>query len=186
MSNVLSLTRSDPAVRWLIQRDLPAVVEIERQTAGYGWTEEDFRTALRSIRTVGQVAEVNDEVVGFVVYNIARQRRQVEEYAGSEARGPSTARQTRGILCPPVQIDLLNIGVAPAWQRRGIGRALLGRLEQKIERGGGCLRAVVPEINLAVQLFLRQGGYKAVRILRGHFGDRDGYLMARRQARPSR
>jgi ribosomal protein S18 acetylase RimI-like enzyme len=81
---------------------------------------------------------------------------------------------------------VLNIGVAPAWQQRGIGRALLGRLEQKIEGGGGRVQVVVPETNLVVQVFLRQSGYKAVRILRGHFGDRDGYAMARRCARPSR
>ena len=43
---------------------------------------------------------------------------------------------------------------------------------------------VLPESNLAVQLFLRNAPYRAVRVLRGYYGDEDGYFMA--QASPWR
>ena len=29
-------------IRWLIRRDMPEVLEIERATFEYAWTEEDF------------------------------------------------------------------------------------------------------------------------------------------------
>jgi hypothetical protein len=48
------------------------------------------------------------------------------------------------------------------------------------EKHAPLIRATVPESNLPVQLLLRDAGYKAVRVCRGHFDGEDGYLMERR------
>lgn len=73
-------------------------------------------------------------------------------------------------------VELLNIAVAPYWRRQGIARTMLEKLDEK---GPRSIRAKVPESNLAVQLLLRSGGYRATRVLRGHCGGADAYLMER-------
>src|SRR5262249_26359599 len=69
-------------------------------------------------------------------------------------------------------IDLLHLAVAPYWRRQGIARSMLQKLSEKGHR----IRAIVPDTNLATQLLLRDAGYKAVRVLRGHCGGEDAYL----------
>jgi len=58
-----------------------------------------------------------------------------------------------------------------------VEQVLLRRLLEDLERSWGRVPVVVPERNLAAQVFLRNARYRAVRVLRGHFGDEDGYLM---------
>ena len=79
--------------------------------------------------------------------------------------------------CGPDGVTLLNLAVAPYWRRQGIARAMLAKLGEK---PAPLIRATVPESNLPVQLLLRDAGYKAVRVCRGHFNGEDGYLMERR------
>jgi ribosomal protein S18 acetylase RimI-like enzyme len=81
-----------------------------------------------------------------------------------------------------MELEFLDIGVAPAWPRRGIGRALLKGLEAMLQSPGDCIRATVPETNLPVQLLLRDAGYRALSVLQGYFGKEDGYLMERRRS----
>jgi ribosomal-protein-alanine N-acetyltransferase len=77
----------------------------------------------------------------------------------------------------PDGVTLLNLAVAPYWRRRGIARAMLAKLNEKQAL---LIRATVPESNLPVQLLLRDAGYQAVDVFRGHFDGEDGYLMERR------
>jgi ribosomal protein S18 acetylase RimI-like enzyme len=72
-----------------------------------------------------------------------------------------------------------NIAVLPEWHRQGIGRALLEEIHQAFRQSGDDIQATVPETNLPVQLFLRDAGYKAVRVVPGCFGSEDGYVMQR-------
>jgi ribosomal-protein-alanine N-acetyltransferase len=77
----------------------------------------------------------------------------------------------------PGRLALLRLGVAPFWRRQGVARAMLAHVH---ERAAGVVEAAVPEADLAAQLFLRDAGYKAVRVLRRHRGGGDAYLMERR------
>jgi ribosomal protein S18 acetylase RimI-like enzyme len=162
----------------MIHRDLPQVVRISRRSGGLQWGQEDFLAALRGVNTIGHIAEVGSTIVGFLVYKIQRAPEPVnldEDEPAWSRRTPKTSRSLAG----PLLIDLLNIAVAPELHRQGIGRTMLHKLDQKIEREGGRVRAVVPETNLAAQLFLRQGGYRALRVFRRCFEDEDAYLMER-------
>ncbi len=173
-----TLTRTRLIVRWLIQLDLPHVVALERQVPGMGWQEEDFLETLRSIDTIGQVVEADDQVVGFIVYRTSPQKAGMEKAltrlfpSGRPIREP-------GLFPPPVQIELLNLAIAPEWQRHGLGLLLAKKPEQKLFQRGGHIRTLVPETNLGMQLFLRAIGYKAAQVRRDCFGDQDGYLMVR-------
>jgi ribosomal protein S18 acetylase RimI-like enzyme len=161
----------------MVHLDLPQVVRISQQTAGLRWTREDFGSALRAIDTVGHVAENAAGVVGFLIYKVQRDY----DNAPDEVRrfGNALERRRNKPTLRPLQIDLVNLSVAPEWQRRGIGQAMLAKLDLKIQREPGCIRAMVPETNLAAQLFLRTFGYKAARVLRNYFAGEDGYLMER-------
>jgi ribosomal-protein-alanine N-acetyltransferase len=170
------LTRLDPALRWMVHLDLPKVMRIAMQRTGLRWDDDEFLTILQSINTVGHVAEIGNDIVGFMIYRIHRDADagDMNEFEICRGRFANLART------PPaggLQIDLLNIAVAPELHQQGIGRALLRRLEQKIEREGGCIHALVPETNLAMQLFLRAAGYRATGVLRGYHLDEDAYLM---------
>jgi len=81
----------------------------------------------------------------------------------------------------PLRFEILHIAVAPEHQRLSVGRALLGRFDERLRLPEDCIQATVPESNLSVQLFLRSLGYKALRVLRGYYGDEDAYIMERRR-----
>jgi ribosomal protein S18 acetylase RimI-like enzyme len=179
MSKQSTLTRARPSVRWLIQLDMPHVVALEREVAGLRWREDEFLETLRSIDTIGQVVEIDDRVNGFIIYRTTPQKSEAETCLQRLFPGKDTRPREPAIFPPPVQIELLNIAIAPIWQRRGLGQLLIRKPEQKLFQRGGHIRAVVPETNLAMQLFLHHSGYKAARVERGCFGERDGYLMVR-------
>ena len=177
MSNVSTDTIPVLTLRCMVQRDLPHVLHIEQQAPEPRWTLQDFLTIFQSGDTASWVAEVGGRVVGFVVYSIIPQV-DLED----EAEGPSESRSRFAEDEPlprPVRICLLNIGVAPEWRRRGIGRALLERLNKKLRLPQDRIQALVPETNPPVQLFLKHAKCRAVRVLRSYYHDEDAYLMER-------
>ena len=44
-------------IRWMIRRDMPEVLQIERTSFEYPWSEEDFIRCLRQRNCIGMVAE---------------------------------------------------------------------------------------------------------------------------------
>ena len=89
-------------------------------------------------------------------------------------------RGGRGVR--PLHVELLDVTAAPAPYWDAVERALLGRWVEELHCSCGRAPLVVPESNLAVQLFLREARYRAVRVLKDYYGDEDGYLMT--QAAP--
>lgn len=146
----MTTTRTEVLVRWLIRRDMPQVLVIERESFNDPWTLEEFLVSLRERNTIGQVAERGEIVVGYVVYRLHRAR-----------------------------IEILNLAVDPRERRRGVGTQLVGRLVQKLSTGRRrSLTAKVRERNVAAQLFLRSRGFRAVCVLHGAYdAGEDGYLM---------
>jgi ribosomal protein S18 acetylase RimI-like enzyme len=159
-------------------RDLLQVWRIEQQTDARRWTVQDFLTVLQSGHTVGQVVEVGDQIIGYIIYTVQSLPGEEEE-EDSKSIHSHLAGPHSHISEQPMNILLLHLVVHPEWRRRGVGLALLGRLIKKLRQIDDRLQATVPESNLAAQLLLREGGFKAVRVLRGYFGEEDGYLMER-------
>ena len=144
--------RALPHIRWMIESDMPAVLEIEAAACNYPWMEEDFHQALLIDNVLGAVAERGGQIVGYMVYEVH-----------------SSA------------IDLLKLEVAPSARRTGVGRALLAKLVSKLDGGRRSITTVVNERNLETHLWLRALGFAATHVLRGHFHERpddppaDGY-----------
>jgi ribosomal-protein-alanine N-acetyltransferase len=138
-------------IRWIIRTDMPEVLDIERHTFEFPWSEDEFVRVLRELNCIGIVAEENDRVIGYMIYEIHKTR-----------------------------FHVLNFAVAPLHRRMGIGRAMLTKLIGRLSPDRR-KRIVLEcrESNTAAQLFFRSQGFKAVSILRGFYDDtvEDAYVF---------
>jgi ribosomal-protein-alanine N-acetyltransferase len=138
-------------IRWMIRRDMAEVLEIEHQGFEFPWSEEDFIRCLRQRNCIGMVAEHDDRVIGFMIYELHRTR-----------------------------LHLLNFAVAQDCRRRRAGTQMLAKLLGKLSSQRRTRIVLeVRETNLAAQLFFRNLNFRAVSVLRDFYDDttEDAYLM---------
>ena len=143
-------------IRWMIRRDMPEVLEIENQSFEFPWSEEDFIRCLRQRNCIGMVAEHDECVVGFMIYELHKN-------------------------C----LHILNFAVHESFHRRGVGEQMVGKLASKLSHGRrNRIQLEVRETNLSAQLFFRDMGVRAVSVLRDFYDDtvEDAYLMEFRYA----
>ena len=115
-------------IRWMIRRDMPEVLAIEHASFEFPWCEEEFLRVLRQRNCIGMVAEHGERVVGFMIYELHKNRLHVLDFAvHPEFRRQGVGRQMvaqarRQALQPPPDPD------RPARPRDQPGRpALLPR-----------------------------------------------------------
>jgi [ribosomal protein S18]-alanine N-acetyltransferase len=123
--------------RWMIRNDLERVIEIEKSSFEYPWTRQDFVLALGNRNCCGNVYEIGDEVVGYMIYVLENKA-----------------------------LQLINLAVEEKYRRNGIGGEMIAKLVgklpyQKRER----IIAEVRESNLEAQCFLRSMDFRAIAIL---------------------
>ena len=138
-------------IRWMIRRDMSAVIDIEQRSFEYPWSEEEFIRCLRQRNCIGMVAERESSVVGFMIYELHKSR-----------------------------LSVLNFAVSPECRRLGVGTQMVQKLVDKLsQQRRNEILLEVRETNLGAQLFFRQHGFRAVNILRGHYDDttEDAYIM---------
>jgi ribosomal-protein-alanine N-acetyltransferase len=138
-------------IRWMIRRDLTDVLAAERASFEFSWTEEDFLQCLRQRNCIGMVAEVNERVVGYMIYELHKSR-----------------------------LHLINFAVAPAFRRTGIGAQMVAKLFGKLtSHRRSKITLAVRERNLDAQLFFRALDFKAMRVMRNYYADsgEDAFLM---------
>lgn len=138
-------------IRWMIRRDMPEVLGIESQSFEFHWSEEDFIRCLRQRNCIGMVAEFEEQVVGFMIYELHKTR-----------------------------LHVLNFAVNPKFRRRAVGQAMMSKLVSKLShQRRNSILLEVRETNLAAQLFFRKIGFRAVSVLRDFYDDttEDAYLM---------
>src|SRR5436309_372236 len=143
-------------IRWMIRRDMPEVLQTEEQSFEYAWTEEDFLRCLRQRNCIGMVAEHGEKVVGFMIYELHKNK-----------------------------LHILNFAVSPACRRSGIGAQMVAKLISKLSSHRRTrITLEVRETNLAAQLFFRSQGFRATRVLRSYYEDsgEDAFLMQYRFA----
>jgi ribosomal-protein-alanine N-acetyltransferase len=135
----------------MIRRDMAEVLEIEQQSFDFAWTEEDFLCCLRQRNCIGMVAEHQERIVGFMIYELLKS-----------------------------QLHVLNFAVAPWARRNGIGSQMIEKLVHKLtQQRRNEIRLEVREGNLPAQLFFRSQGFAATNVLRGYYEDtaEDAYVM---------
>lgn len=90
-----SVSGLDLSLRLLMEQDLPLIMEVERAAHSHPWRQSSFEDCLKG-RQRCWLAEHKGQLAGYVVVT----------HAGGDA-------------------ELLNIAVAPKYQRKGIGSLLL-------------------------------------------------------------
>lgn len=138
-------------IRWLIRRDMDEVLAIEQGSFEFPWTEEEFLSCLRQRNCIGTVAELDHEIVGFMIYELH-----------------------------PSMLRILNFAVSPNCRRAGVGRQMVQRLIDKLsQQRRREIVLEVRETNLDAQLFFAGCNFKAVTVLRNHYDDtlEDAYYM---------
>lgn len=141
-------------IRWLIRRDMAAVLKIENEAFEFPWTEKDFLNCIRQSNCVGMVTECNEKIVGFMVYELHKSH-----------------------------LNILKFAVATDARRQRVGsqmaQKLIDKLGSKMHPNRSVIELIVRESHLAAQLFFRESGFRAVSVLRHHYeeSDDDGYLM---------
>lgn len=138
-------------VRWLIRRDMPEVLDIEAASFEYPWSHDDFISCLQQRNCIGMVAELDGEVVGYIIYEMERS-----------------------------EFHVLNVAVRPDCRRRGVGQQLIEKVIGKLRpRQRTRINLEVRETNLAAQLFFRRFRFQAVTVLKDFYDDtaEDAYMM---------
>jgi ribosomal-protein-alanine N-acetyltransferase len=138
-------------IRWMIRRDMPSVLGIENSCFEFACSEDDFIRCLRQRNCIGMVAEQDNEVVGFMIYELHKNR-----------------------------LHILNFAVHPEHRRTGVGQSMVNKLLGKLshERRNRIMLEV-RETNLEAQLFFKSIGFRAISVLRDFYDDtiEDAYLM---------
>ena len=138
-------------IRWIIRRDMDEVMRIEKDSFQFPWTEEEFLCCLRQRNMIGTVAEIDDRIVGFMIYELHKS-----------------------------MLRVVNFAVAPECRRNGIGTQMAQRLIDKLEQQRRhTIELVVRETNVAAQLFFGSQGFRVTEQLRRHYEDtnEDAYVM---------
>lgn len=110
---------------------MPDILAIENVSSPFSWSEGIFLRAMRQRDVLGSVVMACDTLAGYAIYRLAKKH-----------------------------IEILNLAVAPAFRRRGVGRFMLDKLEAKLSSGRRVrVGAMVAETNVPAQLWLRACGY---------------------------
>lgn len=145
MANRLETAPSVRAhIRWMIRRDMPAMMAAERLGRDDRWDEDRYLAVLREKNAIGMVAEMGGDVVaGGMLYELHRSH-----------------------------IHLARFVVHPGWRRRGVGRLLVARLKSKLSlHRRTSITAMAPEsYGYEGPLFLRACGFVATGVVRDGYG----------------
>jgi len=143
-------------LRDAVEADLDSLFELDQICfpTGIAYSRGEFRSLLRSSRTIGVVAEDDAVLAGFAMAQVGRFLR---------AHGA----------------HVITIDVAPAFRRRGIGRLMMTHLEVRIrDAGAGRLRLEVALNNSGALSFYAGLGFESIGRIRGYYhGNLDAIVM---------
>lgn len=146
-----TMTKIKVHIRWMLRRDMDSVLAIEASSFEFPWSEDDFIRCLRERNCIGMVAKRDEQNVGFMIYELHRNR-----------------------------LHVLNFAVHPEFRRLDVGGQMVRKLIGKLSPQRRCrIWLEVRETNLDAQLFFQDCGFKAISVLRDFYDDspEDAYLM---------
>ena len=138
-------------IRWMIRRDMPEILQAEQLSFEYPWTEEDFHRCLRQRNAIGMVAEHGEKTVGFMIYELHKNK-----------------------------LHMLNFAIHPAWRRRGAATQMLAQLISKLDTQRRYrVTLELRKTNAGAKIFFEKQGFKEVRILPAFYekSGEDAFLM---------
>jgi len=136
------------SIRWFIKRDMPNVLKLQ-ENFEFSWEEEDFIEALVQTNCIGMIAEANNEIVGFIIYELYREN-----------------------------FYIVNLAVKENYRRQKVGSQLIGLLQDRLNpHRRTFINTNVRENQLQAQLFLKNLSFKAS-IVKDYYEDnKDSYYF---------
>ena len=138
-------------LRRVQQKDLRRIHEIEKLSFKYPYSLNYIKLLLILSPELFYVAEVDNEIVGYVVGLI--------EYGNIG--------------------HIISIAVHPKWRRKGIGSKLLMKIEEEFKRRNIKIFVLEVEVNNkpAISLYEKHG-YRIIDVIKRYYpGGEDAYLM---------
>jgi len=121
-------------VRWMNRSDLNSVRKIQNGCDS-PMSREELKSFVSKSTCICNVAEVDGNIVGYVLYDITSS-----------------------------EIDIINFAVQAEFRRQGIARSLISGLVAKLNERRTSIAVSVPEASLPAQLLLKELGFKAVAV----------------------
>ena len=135
-----AVLKDQPRLAAMADADLDAVLAIEGAVYSHPWTRGNFADSLRAAYTC-RTLRLDKELLGYFVLMVA---------AG--------------------EAHLLNLSVAQAHQRRGLGSALLREAQRLArEQGGRRMFLEVRPSNSAGQVLYEKFGFRKIALRRGYY-----------------
>lgn len=125
-------------IRFMIESDMPEVVEIERSAFYLPRDPDWLATTMRRSRMIGMVAKRGQCVLGQMIYRLEER-----------------------------EIALSTFAVHPEYRRHGIGHQMAAKLKGKLGGKRRRIEADISEYNLPAQLFFKAQGFRATETLSG-------------------
>jgi ribosomal-protein-alanine N-acetyltransferase len=151
MNTLTKIQTGEITIPWMIRRHFDDVLRIEGECFSMPWSEDDFIRCLRQRNAIGMVAKVRDDVAGYMIYELHRNR-----------------------------LHILNFAVAPVFMRRGVGTAMVAKLKGKLNHNRNRIMLEVRETNLDAQLFWKSQEFRAVMVVKDFYENapgEDAYLF---------
>lgn len=140
-----SLALPNVHIRWMIRRDVPAILQMEQQSYPDPWEEATLLHHLRKIKVICLVAERGEDVIGYAIYGLYKKR-----------------------------LHLLRFTVESQSRRKSVGALMMKKLQTKLDPGQRShLTVTLRETNLGGLLFLRRLGFRATGMQRSYYADTD-------------
>lgn len=134
-------------IRRLRSQDLSSVIKIENSSFPSPWSKQEFSATLKLPNVIGNVVEIDQEIVGYIIYEII---------ANAEC------------------LHVLNLAVSPDWRRQGVGKALIQKMMSSTDWLS--ISLMVSDRNLDCHLFLKKMAFEAFSVARDYFAeDHDAY-----------
>lgn len=132
-------------ITWAKRDDLPGMMDIENASFPYSWTEDEMVSQLRRSDCIGQVAQRDGRVVGFMLYELQK-----------------------------TKLHVINFAVHPEFRRQQVGSQMVDKLISKLSQQRRTeIVLEVRERNLAAQLFFQRCGFWSTGVIRNHYDDTD-------------
>jgi ribosomal-protein-alanine N-acetyltransferase len=121
-------------IRWMNRSDLNSVRKIQN-SCDSPMSREQLKSFVSKSTCICNVAEVDGNIVGYVLYEITSS-----------------------------EIYIINFAVHAEFRRQGIARGLISGLVAKLSERRTLITVSVPDSALPAQLLLRELGFKAVAV----------------------
>lgn len=128
-------------VRWMIRRDMKEVLEIEAASFDECWEENDFLNVLRQPHVIGMSLELDEKVVGYIIYELHKKH-----------------------------LSIMNLAISPEHRRRKFGTQLVSKIKNKLATDARhAVFLKLRESNLVAQLFFKSQGFKAYKVMNDYY-----------------